>query len=533
MTRPGSMLALMPGTRKAPGTGANTGPYIRPELADERIFAGLHYAGYHAWLDHIWPAAACTRPIRLHGDIKHIDPVTGELLRTIPTIGMPDWSIYKACGNRRATTCPGCAETYRRDAYHIIRAGLIGGKGVTPDVAGHPAVFVTFTAPSFGPVHARPIRQHTCTDKARCRCQPQPCHARRDATRCEHGRPTACFTRHTRDDARLGQPLCPDCYDYAAHVVWNNQAGELWRRTKQAIERHLGQLARRRGVPPIRVPCGDGKYRLVDPVRVAHGKAAEYQTRGAVHFHALLRLDGYDPADPDQLLPPPSVLTIADLDDAIRWAAQTISYRTPSHPARPGGWTIAWGTEIDIRVITLTGTGDVTDLAVASYLAKYSTKGTEVTGHASARITADNLDLYANPNGTHPERLIAACWTLGAERGYVSLRRWAHMLGFGGHFLTKARRYSVRFRDLRQARITYRRGQDPGPEHGPIRTADHTDDETVLIVGTFSFAGTGWKTSGDALLANTAADQARKRRQAGRDELADEYDHASTGRQAA
>ena len=101
------------------------------------------------------------------------------------------------------------------------------------------------------------------------------------------------------------------------------------------------------------------------------------------------------------------------------------------------------------------------------------------------------------------------------------------MLGFGGHFLTKGRRYSVRFADLRQARITYRRGQDPGPEHGPIRTADHTNEETVLIVGTFSFAGTGWKTSGDALLANTAADQARKRRQAGRDELADEYSRAT------
>ena len=97
------------------------------------------------------------------------------------------------------------------------------------------------------------------------------------------------------------------------------------------------------------------------------------------------------------------------------------------------------------------------------------------------------------------------------------------MLGFGGHFLTKARRYSIRFADLRQARITYRRGQDPGPDHGPIRTADHTDDETTLIVGTFSYAGTGWKTTGDALLANTAADQARKRRQAGRDQLASEY----------
>ena len=270
---------------------------------------------------------------------------------------MPDWSIYKACGNRRATTCPGCAETYRRDAYHLLRAGLIGGKGVTPDVAGHPAVFVTFTAPSFGPVHARPVRQHTCADRSRCTCRPQPCHARRNPGRCPHDRHDTCFTRHRPGDPKLGQPLCPDCYDYPAHVVWNNQAGELWRRTKQAIERRLGQLARRRGVLPIWVPCGDGKYRLVDPVRVAHGKAAEYQARGAVHFHALLRLDGYDPAHPDQLLPPPAVLTVADLDDAIRWAAQAISYCTPDHPARPGGWTITWGTEIDIRVITLAGTG--------------------------------------------------------------------------------------------------------------------------------------------------------------------------------
>ena len=170
---------------------------------------------------------------------------------------------------------------------------------------------------------------------------------------------------------------------------------------------------------------------------------------------------------------------------------------------------------------------------MASYLAKYSTKGTEVTGHASARITDGTLDLYARADGTHPERLIHSCWSLGAEPGYVGLRRWAHMLGFGGHFLTKARRYSIRFADLRQARISYRRGQDTGPDHGPIRTAEHTDEETVLIVGTFTYAGTGWKTTGDALLANSAADQARKRRQAGHDQLADEYNRAGTGRQAA
>ena len=154
-------------------------------------------------------------------------------------------------------------------------------------------------------------------------------------------------------------------------------------------------------------------------------------------------------------------------------------------------------------------------------------------------LTPDDAGLpprapYRESLNTHPERLIHACWSTGNHPGYVSLRRWAHMLGFGGHFLTKARRYSLTFRDLRAARITYRRSQDTGPEHGPIRTADHTDDEeTILIVGTFTYAGTGWKTSGDALLANTAADQARKRRQAGHDQLADEYNRFVNDRRAA
>ena len=107
----------------------------------------------------------------------------------------------------------------------------------------------------------------------------------------------------------------------------------------------------------------------------------------------------------------------------------------------------------------------------------------------------------------------------------------AHMLGFGGHFLTKGRHYSVTFAALRAARITYRRAQDPGPEHGPIFTADHAAEETTLIVGNLTYVGTGWKTTGDALLANTAADQARKRREAGNEEFTDQYN--TTSQQAA
>ena len=170
------------------------------------------------------------------------------------------------------------------------------------------------------------------------------------------------------------------------------------------------------------------------------------------------------------------------------------------------------------------GTGTVTDLMVASYLAKYSTKGTEVTGHASARITPDTIDLYANPAGTHTERLIDACWQLGAHPAYASLRRWAHMLGFGGHFLTKARRYSITFQALRAARITYQRAETSGPDYQPIDRQPEVDSETTLVLNRLSYAGTGWHTLGDALLANTAADQARRRRQAAREETTTETD---------
>jgi hypothetical protein len=173
------------------------------------------------------------------------------------------------------------------------------------------------------------------------------------------------------------------------------------------------------------------------------------------------------------------------------------------------------------------GSNSVTGLAVASYLAKYATKGTEASGHASARLTPDTIDIHANPHGTHTERLVHACWTLGRAHGrmtgkatWTSLRRWAHMLGFGGHFLTKARRYSVTFTALRQARITYRRTQDPGPDSAPIHSQENLDTEMAIVIVRLSYAGTGWRTFGDALLANTAADQARKRRDVGREEIA-------------
>uniref|UniRef100_A8LVK7 Putative plasmid replication initiator protein n=1 Tax=Salinispora arenicola (strain CNS-205) TaxID=391037 RepID=A8LVK7_SALAI len=506
-------------------------PLSRPGLAAGRIAQALRRAttpDYLGWLEHTASAGGCTRPIRLTGALTSVEADTGRIIREVRTDDLPDRAIYKACGNRRASQCPDCAWVYAGDAFQVVRTGLTGGKTVPATVARHPVVFATFTAPSFGAVHHRHVPQHTCAARQRCDCRPAPCRARRDAGTCEHGQPAACFARHDTDDPQLGLPLCPDCYDHDHHAVWNGFSGELWRRTKQAIERQLAALCRRRGIGHVQVVTDSGRVRRVPPVQVSHGKVAEMQRRGAVHFHLLLRLDGVDPGDSGALTPPPAGITADDLDNAVHAAARQITVTTPPHPDRLDGWPVAWGEQIDMRRVG-SGDGAVTDAKVAAYLAKYATKATEVTGHASTRLTSATIGTYANPDGDHTARLIDACWRLGrptatrttgnAGQGcdrqgrldttanpYAGLRRWAHMLGFGGHFLTKARRYSVTFALLRDTRATYRRTEDNGTE--------------TLTVGTLTYLRAGWRTDGDALLANTAARQRRESRRIGREEVA-------------
>ncbi|MFI2711221.1 replication initiator [Micromonospora sp. NPDC018662] len=506
----------------------------RPGLAAGRDAQVLHRAAspeFSGWLEHTRPAGGCARPIRLTGTITAVDRNTGRITGQLHTDELPDRTLYKACGNRRESACPDCAWVYQGDAYQVVCRGLTGGKGVPASVSRHPVVFATFTAPSFGPVHHRHVPRHTCRNRHRCDCRPAPCLARRAAGTCRHGQPAACFARHEANDPRLGQPLCLDCYDHDYHVVWNGFSGELRRRTKQAIERHLAAFCRRRGIPFVRVVTASGKVRWVPPVRVSHSKVAEIQRRAAVHFHCLLRLDGVDPNDPDALVPPPAGITVDDLEAAVHAATRQITVTTPPHPDQPQGWLIGWGEQVDVRRIN-TASGELPDGKVSAYLAKYATKATEAIGHSSTRLTSATVDDYADPGGDHVARLIDACWHLGRPtqtdgsggavtagdrqdsldtkpNAYARLRRWAHVLGFGGHFLTKARRYSVTFGQLRDTRATYRRGENDEP----------TD---TITVGTLTYIGSGWLTEGDALLANTTAQQRRESRRIGREELAHE-----------
>jgi len=178
-------------------------------------------------------ADRCTQPVRLHGQVDHLDQATGELLHRYSTATEPGRVLLMPCKTRRASRCPSCAETYRADTYQLIRAGLTGGKCVPATVAAHPCLFVTLTAPSFGAVHTRRDKNG----------RPLPCRPRRAGGTCPHGRPLACNERHHTDDPRIGTPICADCYDYTGAVLFNATAPELWRRFTINLRRTLARMA--------------------------------------------------------------------------------------------------------------------------------------------------------------------------------------------------------------------------------------------------------------------------------------------------
>jgi hypothetical protein len=322
------------------------------------------------------------------------------------------------------------------------------------------------------------------------------CRPRRKASYCTHGQRISCGQRHKDTDACLGRPLCPDCYDYNAAVVWNAHSSELWRRTIITLRRQLDKIAKPHGTR----------------VRLSYAKVAEFQRRGLIHFHAIFRLDGIDPFHPERTVQPHPAITADVLAGLVRQVASTAWFATVQHTSKPQGWDIRWGAQVDPRIVTLTCDGEITDVAVASYLAKYATKSTEPAGMLPGRITAENASVWADRK-SHQGRLISACLAIGAHphEDYQALCRWAHMLGYRGHFATKSRRYSTTMRALRVARHDWhrRKHQLPG----------HCNDRTAITETQLEWAGRGWRTTGDALLALSAAARARDHRRIAREEL--------------
>src|SRR5262249_57576962 len=144
--------------------------------------------------------------------------------------------------------------------------GVRGGRGGGAGGAAPPCVSLPPPAPSCGPAHPRREK-----DGRLLRCRP-----RRGSRTCPHGIRLSCAEKHPPDDDRLGQPLCPECYDYTGAVLFNACAPELSRRFAITLRRTLARQA------------GLTNKALAAQVRISYAKVAEYQRRGVVHFHALI-----------------------------------------------------------------------------------------------------------------------------------------------------------------------------------------------------------------------------------------------------
>ena len=174
-------------------------------------------------------------------------------------------------------------------------------------------------------------------------------------------------------------------------------------------------VARTLGVPASR---------LAEVATVQYAKVAEYQLRGAVHFHALVRLDG--PRTSDGFAPAPVAIDATQLSRLVGQAAASVRLTVPGVDSEDPVRVLAFGRQLDVRPVRTGRRTDDPDRTlspeqVAGYLAKYATKSAQDTGvtddrhHQQIRATA--RDLADRARGAHPgppaEESPTDCWGSG------------------------------------------------------------------------------------------------------------------------
>ncbi|MFI0710769.1 replication initiator [Streptomyces inhibens] len=154
---------------------------------------------------------------------------------------------------------------------------------------------------------------------------------------------------------------------------------------------------------------------------------------------------------------------------------------------------------LDVRPIKELRAGErLTSPAVVAYIAKYATKGAEAAGAVDGRIHR-SADLAILPVRAHTRRMIATCWWLRGlpEFETLRLRQWAHLLGYGGRFSTKSRRYSTTLTALRQARAEHRVEEQ-------LEALGFGDRPTVSV-GQWRYVGRGYSLAEELIAASVRA----------------------------
>jgi len=421
---------------------------------DAQLSAFIRSAFYEPWREKIKAIKGCAQPVNLAGAFQLVDKRTGEIRH--------DYSgqIMAPCGTRRAALCPSCAARYAEDAFHLIRAGLSGddSKGVPASVRRAPRLVLTLTAPSFGKVHSRSI---TKTGKV------VPC---------------ACGEAHRGADTRVSTPIDPDSYDYEHAVLWHANAGKLWHRFTIALQRRLAVA----GGIPVR--------EFKNHAKVSYSKVAEYQKRGMIHFHAIIRVDG--PDGPGSEVPgwiTDEVLTSV-MVDAVK-AVEVIVHR----PDR-SELVLRFGEQVKPEPITVDNTRDGKgEQTLAGYVAKYATKSSGVTDSGVDRRVKSREHIEALDINPHFKRMMLTAWDLGEREQYahLNLHKWTHMLGFRGHFLTKSKAYSTTFTQLRRARQLHR--------YSELLTELDVSEDDITVINHWELTSVGHKNDAQRELAAAIA----------------------------
>ena len=457
-------------------------------------------------LNEVRRAGNCSHPVRLSGEV--VDLATGEVRSQ---------GLLVACKDRRQVVCPSCSSLYKADAWILVSTGLEGGKDVPVSVATHPRLFVTLTAPSFGPVHTTSsngscaefnaysgtnpasedahiardtivraqfdaldgapnnARNHSvlraefgATNRARfdaldgahpCATGGAAIRAHRDAQEDAQFRAHRCFTNRgqcfTRHDRDDPELGHPLC-----PTCYDYEGAVLWNATVSKLWNNTVQWIRRL----LAEASGLSQVSLRRIAQVHYLKVAELQRRGLVHVHAVIRLDG--PDGPEDAVPEwmSSALLTSVVGKAVRRAVAVA----------PNGVACRWGTVLDLRQLPLEGEDA---RKVTSYLAKYSTKTTDGSRDLAHRFHS-RRQIRIHVGDPHARMMAETAWDLASrpELKHLHLRDHAHTLGFTGQLITKSRRYSTTFTRLREVRAEYMAGVNAGG----------------VISGTFSFDGRGY-----------------------------------------
>ncbi len=456
-------------------------------------------------------------------------PVVDQMLRRASSLGFDDWwrraanagfcaapiqlagtdrfgrecSVWVRCNNRRAAVCASCSDLYARDTWQLVHAGLHGGHHRMPASIGeHPQVFLTLTAPGFGPVHTT-VNDKNGPHARRCRDR-----GRGAYRRCRHGKPLWCSTIHGDDDPRVGQPLCDDCYDYTGHVLFTWHAPELWRRFTIALRRLLDSHLRAIG-------------EVAGSVGINYVKVTEMQRRAIPHFHAVIRLDG--PPVPGQ---PPTApvcsVPATDLAAMVARAARavTLTVPDPEHPGRGDDRVLRFGSQTDTQPLEPTkGAGPGQEprssgRSVTTYLAKYVTKSVAEFGVGIRRMSplaVTELDVTA-----HVRAILTTITAITAHRAYHGMDRWLHTLGYRGHISTKSRLFSTTMGALRAYRAAWTRQQHA--EHAATPTdAKHRQPTATSEAIAWEYDRAGPCNLGERALILSAAQRMIEHRHTARD----------------